>query len=71
MRRSRYRLYRKHRSAIETALLKLLTDVSLLANSTVWLLRVMMRRDRRSVASTVMRCNMKIIRLNPFVLKVP
>ena len=70
LRRSRYRLYRKHRGAIETALLKILTDSTLLLESAVWLARGVISSDRRRAAVAIVRCNLRIIQLNPFRFQV-
>ena len=69
LRRSRYVLYRKHRSAIETALLKVMTDAALLADSGLWLGRALASQERRTACFAVLRWNMRIIRLNPFGLR--
>lgn len=69
LRRSRYLLYRKHRSRIETAVLKLLTDTILLADTGRWAVRAIFSPQAREAARGVFRCNLRIIRLNPFSLK--
>lgn len=66
LRRSRYRLYRKHRGAIETLLLKLLTDVALLADSALWIVQGKLSAEGRRATAAILRCNLRIIRLNPF-----
>lgn len=70
LRHSRYRLYRKHRNSIETALLKLFTDAFLVIDSIAWLARGVISAKCRPAATAVMRCNLRIIRLNPFGLKI-
>ena len=70
LRRSRYLLYRKHRGVAETAVLKLMTDAMLLADSAVWLARAVLSRECRRASAAVLRCNFRIIRLNPFGLQV-
>jgi N-acetylglucosaminyl-diphospho-decaprenol L-rhamnosyltransferase len=69
LRRSRYLLYRKHRSAAETALLKLITDSALVADSALWLLRALASHQSRAACLAVLRWNLRIIRLNPFGLR--
>lgn len=71
LRRSRYRLYRKYRGVTETLVLKLLTDAMLLADSAVWAGRGLVSADCRSAARAVWRCNLRIIRINPFGIEVP
>lgn len=70
LRRSRYRLYRKYRSVMEIALLKLLTDTMLLADSAAWLARGAISADCRAAARAVWRCNLRIMRINPFAAEV-
>lgn len=69
LRKSRYRLYRKHRSALELCLLKAATDAVLalqsLRASALWLARP----AQRSAAGALLRSNLRIIGLNPFALE--
>jgi N-acetylglucosaminyl-diphospho-decaprenol L-rhamnosyltransferase len=69
LRRSRYRLYRKHRGALELLTLKLLTD-SVLALQCVraagqWLVSP----SRRRHATALLRANVRIIGINPFSIE--
>ena len=65
LRRSRYRLYRKHCAGWELCLLKLLTDLAMLVASVRPAL-LYLRPERREAARALLRCNLKIIALNPF-----
>ena len=68
LRRSRYRLYRKHRSVLELCTLKLLTDLTVLASS-LRPLTHLLNPSRRDSAVRALRANGKILGLNPFVMK--
>lgn len=68
LRRSRYLLYRKHRTALETLALKVLTDLTLLAHSLRVLLTAWKTPAERRIAMDVVRTDLRIIALNPFVL---
>jgi hypothetical protein len=75
LRRSRYRLYRKHRGTLETVLLKLLTDAALLLDSALWLARALLSpergaTERRTGVAAVVHWNARIIRINPFAIDV-
>ncbi|MES2817985.1 MAG: glycosyltransferase family 2 protein [Pseudomonadota bacterium] len=65
LRRSRYRLYRKHRAFWELCLLKLLTDLALLAASVRPALQCL-NPQRRVAALALLRSNFKVITFNPF-----
>lgn len=69
LRKSRYRLYRKHRSIWELCLLKLATDSVLtlqsLRASALWLTRP----AHRNAAAALLMSNLSIIGLNPFALE--
>ena len=69
LRRSRYRLYRKHRTLWELCLLKLLTDLAMLAASVRPALHCLLPQ-RRAAALAVLRSNFRVIALNPFSSKV-
>lgn len=69
LRRSRYRLYRKHRALWELCLLKLLTDLAMLAASVRPALLCLLPQ-RRAAALAVLRSNFRVIALNPFSSKV-
>ena len=66
LRRSRYRLYRKHRSVAELLLLKGLTDLAMLLASLRLLLRCI-RAQQRPAALALLRANLQVMALNPFV----
>lgn len=66
LRRSRYRLYRKHRSTAEVLLLKLLTDAALLAGSLALVAKAAVRPAVRPLVLPTVRCNLRIMALNPF-----
>lgn len=68
LRRSRYRLYRKHRSAPETFVLKLLTDTMLGISSLRVLWWSWRQPELRPAARALLRTNLRIMRLNPFRL---
>lgn len=65
LRRSRYLLYRKHRKAWELFLLKLLTDLAMLMGS-ARTLPACLSPDRRAAALSLLRCNLRVMRMNPF-----
>jgi N-acetylglucosaminyl-diphospho-decaprenol L-rhamnosyltransferase len=71
LRKSRYRLYRKHRSIGELCALKLVTDVILalqaLRATGLWLFRP----AQRASAAALLRSNLRIINLNPFAPDAP
>jgi hypothetical protein len=68
LRRSRYLLYRKHRTTLELCALKILTDAVMVMHSVrsagMWLVS----SERRAHAAALLRSNLKIIALNPFSL---
>ena len=66
LRRSRYRLYRKHRNVLEILLLKLLTDIAILAQNIVAISIWLFSPLRRSSLKPLIRTNFRIMRLNPF-----
>ena len=68
LRRSRYRLYRKHRSVWEICALKIFTDSVLAAQSVQAGLRACLSPTRRAGAMALIRANWRIITLNPFEL---
>lgn len=69
LRRSRYRLYRKHRSRAELCALKLMTDAVMAMHciraAALWLVSPAERRR----AEALLRSNLRIIGLNPFALE--
>lgn len=71
LRRSRYRLYRKHRSTGEVLVLKLLTDTVMLLASVRALLVGLLRPGRRDEALALLRANVRVISINPFRIEVP
>lgn len=68
LRRSRYRLYRKHRSILEICALKILTDSVLAAQSAKVGLLACVSTARRASAIGLIKANWRIISLNPFEL---
>lgn len=68
LRRSRYRLYRKHRAIWEICSLKALTDTVLLMQSLKAGLLACIWPTRRAGAIALMRANWRIISINPFTL---
>lgn len=66
LRRSRYRLYRKHRSRAELLLLKLFTDIVMLLGSARLLLHWLRSPRERAASAAALRTNLAIIALNPF-----
>jgi N-acetylglucosaminyl-diphospho-decaprenol L-rhamnosyltransferase len=69
LRRSRYRLYRKHRTLWELCLLKLFTDMAMLLASVRPALYCFTPHHRTS-AMALLRSNFKVIALNPFTAQV-
>lgn len=69
LRRSRYRLYRKHRRAWELWALKLLTDTSLLLGSLRPALQWLLLPQRRAAAEALLRSNLRVLRLDPFAVE--
>ncbi|HRH18638.1 MAG TPA: hypothetical protein PLS22_14405, partial [Aquabacterium sp.] len=71
LRRSRYLLYRKHRSNWEVLALKALTDAAMtlgcLKALGIWLVDP----ARRDAARAWWRSNLRIMALNPFALGTP
>jgi N-acetylglucosaminyl-diphospho-decaprenol L-rhamnosyltransferase len=67
LRRSRYRLYRKHRSGWELCLLKAVTDGVLLLQSLRAALWWLLSPSRRAAVAALLQCNLRIIAINPFV----
>lgn len=67
LRRSRYRLYRKHRARWELWALKLMTDLAMLAASVRPLLSLL-APARRAAAQRMLRANWQIMALNPLTL---
>lgn len=65
LRRSRYRLYRKHRHWLETCALKLVTDGAL-ALQCLRALPWLARPARRAEAQALLRGNLRIMAINPF-----
>jgi GT2 family glycosyltransferase len=69
LRRSRYRLYRKHRSGWELCALKLATDAVMAAQcmraAALWIAAPARRPD----AKALLRSNLRIIGLNPFSIE--
>lgn len=65
LRRSRYRLYRKHCSAWELCTLKLLTDLAMLGASARLLLLCLVP-GQRPQALALLRSNLRVMALNPF-----
>ncbi|MDX9666544.1 glycosyltransferase family 2 protein [Pseudomonas sp. P5_152] len=70
LRRSRYRLYRKHRSLAEVLLLKLLTDLVMLAASAKTLLAAVLQPARREEARALLRANARVMSINPLRIEV-
>lgn len=68
LRRSRYRLYRKHRNALELLLLKLATDAVLCAQCVAAAVVGLADPARRGAAFGLLRGNLHIIGINPFRL---
>ncbi|TBO30355.1 glycosyltransferase family 2 protein [Aquabacterium lacunae] len=68
LRRSRYLLYRKHRTAVEILALKLLTDLTLLAHSLRVLTTAATDPSGRGAAMAMVRTDLRIMGLNPFDL---
>ncbi|MET1080551.1 MAG: glycosyltransferase family 2 protein [Pseudomonas sp.] len=68
LRRSRYRLYRKHCHPWELCVLKLLTDLMILLTSLRPALQWLLRPSRRDAAAALLRSNMRVLGLNPFSL---
>lgn len=66
LRRSRYRLYRKHCRAWELCALKLLTDLTMLGASARLLPLCLLPRQRPQ-AVALLRSNLRVMALNPFV----
>lgn len=66
LRRSRYRLYAKHRTIPEAAALKLLTDAALVLDSAKWLWRALNTPAQRRGALRVLQGNLAIMRMHPF-----
>lgn len=66
LRRSRYRLYRKHRTWWELCMLKAMTDVAMLLACirpfTLWLVVP----GQRAAAGALLRVNLRIVAMNPF-----
>jgi N-acetylglucosaminyl-diphospho-decaprenol L-rhamnosyltransferase len=66
LRRSRYRLYRKHRSLLETIMLKALTDAVMFGQSFLMMTYWLIWPKRRSSLGAVIENNFRIMGLNPF-----
>ncbi|WP_071873423.1 glycosyltransferase family 2 protein [Atopomonas hussainii] len=70
LRRSRYRLYRKHRTGWELLLLKLCTDTAMLLACVRPALHYLTSQQRKE-ALALLQANLKIIALNPFDAEAP
>jgi len=70
LRRSRYRLYRKHRPRWELWALKLMTDLAMLAASIRPAL-ALLSPARRASGRRMLHANAQILALNPFALERP
>lgn len=68
LRRSRYRLYRKHCGAVELCVLKVLTDAMLALQSLKTALLWVAAPARRGHAAALLRSNLRIVSLNPFAI---
>jgi GT2 family glycosyltransferase len=68
LRRSRYRLYRKHRRAWELCLLKVATDGVLALQSLRAAWWWLVSPAQRASAAALLRCNLRIIAINPFTV---
>ena len=71
LRRSRYRLYRKHRSAAELCALKAMTDAIMALHSLKAALTWITSPARRRHATALLRSNLRIVSLNPFSIDGP
>lgn len=69
LRRSRYRLYRKHRSAPELFTLKLLTDSVLALQCARSAGQWLVSPARRHEATALLRANLRIMGINPFAIE--
>ncbi|MDD0841201.1 glycosyltransferase family 2 protein [Pseudomonas sp. Gutcm_11s] len=65
LRRSRYRLYRKHRALWELCLLKLFTDLVMMLGSARAAL-LYLAPERREGALALLRSNLRVMGMNPF-----
>lgn len=70
LRKSRYILYRKHRNFIELILLKLFTDIVLLATSLLSVLSLRKKGIAGENARKKLKANLSVIAINPFCIKV-
>ncbi len=70
LRKSRYILYRKHRSIFELAVLKAMTDSLLLAGCILSLPGLVKGADNRSGVLKRLKANFSIMAINPFRLQV-
>jgi len=66
LRRSRYRLYRKHCSIFQILLLKFLTDAAMLAQILRAVALFLVNSESRASVATLIRANLLILRINPF-----
>jgi len=70
LRKSRYILYRKHRSLLDLVALKVLTDCALLAGSGVALLSASKKDIRGENARKKLKAYLSIMAINPFSMEV-
>lgn len=70
LRKSRYILYRKHRSAFDIILLKIFTDTCLLIGLVMAYAKALKGNEWREMAKKKKKGYLKIIGINPFALKV-
>jgi GT2 family glycosyltransferase len=66
LRRSRYRLYRKHRGLVELLFLKALTDLVMLLACVRTLARWLALPSERDGATAMLRNHLRVLGLNPF-----
>jgi hypothetical protein len=66
LRKSRYRLYHKHRSVAELCVLKVVTDTILALQAARAAALWLMRPAQRPSAAALLSNNLRIISLNPF-----
>lgn len=66
LRRSRYRLYRKHCSFFQTLMLKFFTDAVMVAQILRAIALLLVRSESPASVATLIRANLLILRINPF-----
>lgn len=70
LRKSRYILYRKHRSVIDIILLKIFTDICLMIGLSIALIRASKGKEWKDMAEKKKQAYLKIMGINPFSLDV-